>query len=225
MEKVSNDKAIENEAQINTNDDTTLNHKQKIIPDAPPEAERPVVNTAAIVSEPNFDALATLDNNFSENAAPPPLPEGAESSSPAVRGRPSLSAEERASRKKQRDAEYRAKKTGKPAPAAQAVKQAPAANTPPTAEAVATAEMVVASLDMILQTASGGEFEPVAAARTGMVSAWSKYLHQTGKELPAWAEVTIMSAVYMLPIMRSPTLKERCAYAFMRAKTFIQNGF
>lgn len=213
MNDLTNNKPDEGAATINKIDDVADNHKQSVIPEQDQETPAP-----SDITVPNFEALAVLDNSFSENANPPPMLD-AEAPRSTLRGRPSLSAEERAARKKQRDAEYRAKKTGKPAPAAQVL---PAANTPPTAEAVATAEMVVATLDMVLQTASGGEFEPIAAARAGMVTAWSKYLHQTGKELPVWAEVSIMTAVYVLPIMRSPTLKERCIYAYARAKAFLR---
>lgn len=161
---------------------------------------------------PDFESLAATENAFSEGASPPPVYGDDARSTP--RGRPALTPEERDARRK-----ARAESGGKTR------KKKIVAGSPPSVESAATAEMVVGSLDMVLSVVSNGEFAAVDKVRKAYVSAWSKYIHVTGKELPAWAEVSIMSAVYIAPAFRSPTAVERVKYAFFRIKNFFTEGF
>lgn len=181
---------------IKKSDNQDANHKQTVIPD--------------------FEKLAITDNVFSDGATPPPL--GAfspELDIPATpRGRKPLTDEERAARKKERDTKRRE--------ALKSAKQTEYADAAPSVETRATADMLVGTLDLILGTISNGEFSPEAKVRAAYVNVWSKYLHATGKELPVWAEVTLMSAVYALPVMRSPTAIERAGLAWNRAKMWFK---
>lgn len=194
--------APEQETTIDNND---ANHKRSVIP------ERPVVNTAHIVSEPNFDALAVTQNTFSDGAEPPPLPEGAPVSAP--RGRPAtMTPEQRAERKKQRDREYRENK--KPAS-----KKAATVDAEPR-DRTGTAELVVSSVDFILGTISNGEFSGDTDIRREYVQSIARYLEVDGRELPPWAEVCLMTGVYGAGAFRSPTFVERMGFAYLRVKKY-----
>jgi hypothetical protein len=100
------------------------------------------------------------------------------------------------------DAPPIAEKRGRGRPkGAGAQKKTAQKKTPEQAErqGVASAHLIVGALDLMRKAISGGECPQGDITRDMTVEAWREYLEQNGWEVPAWAQVAVISTMYVAP--------------------------
>lgn len=86
------------------------------------------------------------------------------------------------------------------------------------AQGVASAELVVASLDLVRKAVSAGECPETPELRAATVQAWAMYFEENGWEVPAWVQVSVISVSYIAPAFTTETGKGRIAGMWAKVK-------
>lgn len=143
----------------------------------------------------------TLDKTTSEPAEP--STETPEKSTPLFDVTGAVSPEPKSDNAEIPTPEPQVKKRGRPA--GQKNKAKPVVTTE-HAESIhrANAEMITGVLDLMRSAVSGGECPQQEQMRVGCVAAWENYLAECGAEIPAWAQVGIISTMYVAPAFATP---------------------
>lgn len=144
------------------------------------------------------------------------------------RGRPPISdAEKKAKAEARAAAEKsgaRTAKTTQAAPTEQAARQL-------SPDALSGAALIMQSLDFVRTVISNGEVDKDltndeaqqrAIIRQNTSTAWATYLDDCGAKLPPWAVVTVLSAVYVAPALRTPTAREKLGFAWLKVKEWVK---
>lgn len=155
------------------------------------ESDSNEVKTAQAASVvPLFDAAGSVNTAPPTESATMPKPEATEKRG---RGRPKGSTKKAA-----------AVKSVSPA-----VKEA---------QGVASAEIVVSSLDVLRKAVSAGECPEAPELRAATVQAWAEYFELNGWEVPPWVQVSVISIAYVSPAFTTETGKGRVSGLWAKAK-------
>lgn len=186
--------------------------------------------TATPVSEqplhPDFEKLSDTQHEITEGAALPVanIDEHDQPDQPVVetRGRPRMTDAEREAsreRKRERDRERARQKSGT------RKKEQPATTSDDHDTRVAVAQvnaaLIVSVLDTLVAAISAGEHVASDAQRTATANVWQVYLLESGAEIPAWVQVSIVSAMHVLPAFNTPTGRGRMAGVWTKIKMWI----
>lgn len=145
--------------------------------------------------------------------------EGQDAEAERGRGRPRMSDEEREAakeRKRQKDRERRAGNKKNVSGRKPATDDA----TPDVRAAVAAsnAAMVCKVLDILAAGVSGGEYVPSTEQQAATVGVWSAYLYDEGLELPGWVQVSIVSAMHVIPAFATSTGRGKVSGVWSKIK-------